>query len=104
MNQTNLTTNSNQWTVSDSASLYGLDRWGEEYFSINDQGNISVQPQGAKGETLDLLELIKELEGRNLKSPLLIRLDDILEDRLKLIHEAFATAISQYNYKGKVKI
>ena len=101
MNTTNLTTNKNQWTVEDSESLYGLDHWGDEYFSINNQGNISIHPQGQRGQTLDLLELIKELEGRNLKLPLLIRLDDILEDRLKRIHEAFETAISQYNYKGK---
>ena len=44
---------------------------------------------------------MNELEGRNLKLPLLIRLDDILEDRLQKIHEAFEKAVSQYSYQGK---
>ena len=100
MNNSDHSKNEKKWTVNDSASLYGLDRWGKEYFSINDEGNISIHPQGEQGNHLDLLKLVKELEGRNLKLPLLIRLDDILEDRLKRIHNAFEQAISQYKYEG----
>ena len=81
MNNSDHSKNEKRWTVNDSASLYGLDRWGKEYFSINDEGNITIHPQGEQGNHLDLLKLVKELEGRNLKLPLLIRLDDILEDR-----------------------
>ena len=83
------------WTVDDSSSLYGLNRWGDHYFSINKSGNIKVSPKGEAGKSLDLMALLKELEGRNLKSPLLLRFDDILEDRLKTLHEAFDKAILQ---------
>ncbi len=100
MKETGLSALSNQWTVKDSSNLYGLDRWGEGYFSINQLGHITVHPQGPQGESLDLLALVKELEGRNLKLPLLIRFDDILNDRLKRLHKAFNNAIQQYNYKG----
>lgn len=89
------------WTVADSSILYGLDRWGDRYFSINKEGHISVKPQGPEGENLDLMELVKELEGRNLKLPLIIRFDDILKDRLQEIHNAFTQAIKQYEYKGR---
>ena len=88
------------WTVADSTELYGLNRWGEQYFSINSNGNISITPKGDNDHALDLLHLIKELEGRNLKLPLLIRFDDILEDRLRRINEAFGEAINNYNYNG----
>ena len=97
----NHTSNNNFWTVEDSASLYGLNRWGDEYFSINQKGNIDIHPKGKKDVCLDLLELVNELEGRNLKLPLLIRLDDILEDRLQKIHDAFDNAISEYCYQGQ---
>ena len=100
MKKSHKTSHENQWTINNSSDLYGLNQWGEEYFSINEEGNICVHPQGKKGESLDLLKLVKELEGRNLKLPLLIRLDDILEDRLKRIHHAFEKAISQYQYRG----
>ena len=89
------------WSIQDSAELYGLERWGEPYFSINSRGHISVQPQGERGGSLDLHDLVEELRSRNLSLPLLIRFDDILEDRLERLHSAFERAIAQYGYKGR---
>ena len=37
------------WNVQDSAELYGLERWGDPYFSINLRGHVSVQPRGERG-------------------------------------------------------
>ncbi len=94
-------TNSDTWTAADSASLYGLDRWGDPYFSVSDRGHVCVQPQGERGGSLDLVELVRELQGRNLRLPLLVRFDDILEDRLERLHGAFERAIAQYGYAGR---
>ena len=68
---------------------------------MNGRGHISVQPQGERGGSLDLLELVQGLQGRNLGLPLLIRFDDILEDRLERLHGAFERAIAQYGYGGR---
>ena len=46
---------SEHWSIQNSAALYGLDRWGDPYFSINGRGHISVQPQGDRGGSLDLV-------------------------------------------------
>ncbi|MFM7229267.1 MAG: biosynthetic arginine decarboxylase [Cyanobacteriota bacterium] len=89
------------WTPADSAALYGLDRWGEPYFSVNARGHVLVQPRGDHGGALDLVELVQELQGRDLSLPLLIRFDDILEDRLERLHAAFERAIAQYGYAGR---
>ncbi|MGL6135078.1 MAG: biosynthetic arginine decarboxylase [Prochlorococcaceae cyanobacterium] len=89
------------WTADDGAALYGLDRWGDPYFSVNGRGQVCVQPQGERGGSLDLVELVHELQGRNLSLPLLIRFDDILEDRLERLHGAFERAIAQYGYAGR---
>ena len=43
------------WSIQNSSALYGLDRWGEPYFAINGRGHISVQPQGERGGSLDLV-------------------------------------------------
>ncbi|WP_254988754.1 MULTISPECIES: biosynthetic arginine decarboxylase [unclassified Cyanobium] len=94
-------TNSDTWTAADSAALYGLDRWGDPYFSASDRGHVMVQPRGDRGGSLDLVELVQELQGRDLSLPLLIRFDDILEDRLERIHGAFERAIAQYGYGGR---
>jgi arginine decarboxylase len=89
------------WTPADSAELYGLERWGEPYFSINPRGHVSVQPRGDRGGSLDLIDLVAGLQDRNLGLPLLIRFDDILEDRLERLHGAFERAITRYGYTGR---
>lgn len=89
------------WTAADGAALYGLDRWGDPYFAVNGRGHVCVQPQGQRGGSLDLVELVEQLRGRSLGLPLLIRFDDILEDRLERLHGAFERAIAQYGYAGR---
>ena len=89
------------WSAADGAALYGIDRWGEPYFSVSDRGHVIVQPRGERGGALDLVDLVGELQGRNLSLPLLIRFDDILEDRLERLHAAFERAIAQYAYRGR---
>ncbi len=89
------------WSAADSAALYGIDRWGEPYFTVSERGHVIVQPKGERGGALDLVELVEELQGRNLSLPLLIRFDDILEDRLERLHAAFERAIAQYGYRGR---
>ncbi len=103
MSQINKSINKEEWTVEDSSVLYGLNQWGKEYFSINELGNITISPKGLKEDRLDLMVLLEELESRNLHSPLLLRFDDILEDRLKKLHEAFHKAIAEYEYDGVYK-
>ena len=89
------------WTVADSAALYGIERWGDPYFAVNARGHVTVQPRGDRGGSLDLVDLVKGLQGRNLSLPLLIRFDDILEDRLERLNAAFERAITQYGYAGR---
>jgi arginine decarboxylase len=89
------------WSAADGAALYGLDRWGDPYFSVSGRGHVMVQPRGDRGGSLDLVDLVQELQGRDLSLPLLIRFDDILEDRLERLHAAFERAIAQYGYSGR---
>ncbi len=90
------------WTVEDSKRLYGIESWGEPYFSINEAGNITVDPQvAAQNIPLDLYELVRSLKQRNIQLPLLIRFSDILADRLERLHSCMNRAISHYQYPGK---
>ena len=94
-------TNQAQWDIKNSSELYGLNRWGNPYFSINMRGHVSVEPRGERGGSIDLVELVAGLQHRNLNLPLLIRFDDILEDRLESLHAAFERAITRYDYDGR---
>ena len=89
------------WTVEDGADLYDLNRWGDSYFSTNSRGHVTVQPRGDRGGSIDLVDLVAGLQARDLGLPLLIRFDDILEDRLERLHAAFDRAIAHYGYAGR---
>ncbi|MDY6939152.1 MAG: biosynthetic arginine decarboxylase [Cyanobacteriota bacterium] len=93
----------NNWTIEDSEELYRIRGWGEPYFSINAAGNITVSPQGDRGGSLDLYELVEALKKRNLELPLLIRFPDILADRIERLNSSFAKAIARYNYEGSYR-
>lgn len=92
-----------RWTVEASEELYRINGWGEPYFSINAAGHVTVSPQGDRGGSLDLLELVNALKQRNLNLPLLIRFSDILEDRIERLNSAFSKAIARYSYPGVYK-
>ncbi|MBD2459606.1 biosynthetic arginine decarboxylase [Oscillatoria sp. FACHB-1407] len=89
-----------KWTIEDSEELYRINGWGEPYFSINAIGHVTVSPQGDRGGSLDLFELVNALKQRNLGLPLLIRFSDILEDRIERLNACFARAITRYSYPG----
>ncbi len=88
------------WCIEESEELYRIRGWGEPYFSINAAGHVTVSPQGDRGGSLDLFELVLSLKQRNLGLPLLIRFSDILEDRIERLNAAFAKAIARYSYPG----
>jgi arginine decarboxylase len=91
------------WTIEDSENLYRIQGWGEPYFSINAAGHVTVAPQGDRGGSLDLYELVTSLQQRKLALPLLIRFSDILEHRIERLNGCFAKAIARYNYGGVYK-
>ncbi|MCE9590913.1 MAG: biosynthetic arginine decarboxylase [Planctomycetes bacterium] len=92
--------NGRAWTVRDSAGLYGIDRWGQGYFSVNDEGNVAVHPTKDPLKNIDLKKLVDELKQRDIQLPLLIRFTDILKDRVVQVGTAFNNAIRDNEYKG----
>jgi arginine decarboxylase len=92
-----------KWTVADSSETYGVKYWGNNYFSINDAGNVQAHPAGAEGARIDLKELVDEVSRRGIGLPLLIRFSDVLKSRIVELNETFKNAIAEYDYKGGYK-
>ncbi|MCY2995792.1 MAG: biosynthetic arginine decarboxylase [Planctomycetota bacterium] len=90
-----------RWTVAEAGELYELPRWGNGYFSIGDNGNLRVHPDRKLARWIDLKTLVDQLQLRGLELPLLIRFNGILKDRLQQIHDVFASAMLQHEYKGR---
>ena len=90
------------WTVEQSRKLYNIERWGNGYFDINEQGNVIVRPDQQRPEhTIDLFQLIDEIQQHGLISPVLARFPDILHHRVNTLREAFTSACQQHQYQGE---
>ena len=92
-----------KWTIEDSTTTYGIDRWGDKYFSINSLGNISITPNRESKKKVDLFKLVKEIKSREINTPLIIRFNDILKDRITELNNSFSKAIKNYDYKNIYK-
>ena len=89
------------WTTVDATETYEIARWGQGYFSIGDNGNVRIHPTKEPHRSIDLKQLIDHLQLRGISLPTLVRFRDILQHRLKDIHDAFQAAITQHEYNGK---
>jgi arginine decarboxylase len=89
------------WSLTEATELYEVARWGQGYFSINDQGHLQVHPTRDPARGVDLKRLIDRLELRGFSTPILLRFTDILKHRLGEIHSAFQSAIAQHQYQGR---
>src|SRR6266851_5746385 len=89
-----------KWKVQDSVENYGIQSWGKGYFGINSAGHVTVHPTKDPEKSIDLKELIDQLQTRGIQLPILLRFTDILRHRIGEIYEAFRLAIQEYDYKG----
>src|SRR3954463_11970076 len=89
------------WTAADATELYEIARWGKGYFAIGENGQVHIHPTKDANRSIDLKQLVDDLQLRGIHLPTLIRFRDILQHRLKDIAEAFQRAIAQHEYAGR---
>jgi arginine decarboxylase len=89
------------WGVSDSLKLYNIENWGDQYFSINPAGNLTVHPRRGEGPGVDMMNVIQEIRSQNIEMPVLVRFQDIIRHRVVALNEAFKKSIAEFGYKGR---
>ncbi len=92
----------NHWTTADSAELYRIAGWGAGYFGLNAAGELVVNaPVGpGRSASVSMMELIKGIQVRGKSMPVLLRVQNLLENQIRLINEGFAKAIADSSYRG----
>ena len=88
------------WSIDQSKQLYAIQQWGNDYFSINNQGHVSVKPQSDCATEIDLYQIAQSLKEQGLSFPVLVRFTDILRDRIKQLQQAFDSARQAHHYQG----
>ena len=89
-----------KWKTHDAVETYGIRHWSKGYFGINKAGHVTVHPNKTPAQAIDLKELVDQLQARGIQLPILLRFTDILRHRVGEIHDAFRTAIKEFDYQG----
>jgi len=89
------------WTIEQATDLYMIDRWGGRYFGISADGKMTVSPLQERGKSVAIIDVVREaITTEGLKTPLVIRFQDILHHRVRVLNEAFARAIEEIKYRA----
>ena len=88
------------WNIEKARELYGISRWGQRYFDINELGQVTVSPLKEAGGTIAIMDVITEAVSQKLHFPLLIRFQDLLRNRVEQLNQAFGMAIKEFGYNS----
>ncbi|HAK37072.1 MAG TPA: hypothetical protein DCM60_02355, partial [Nitrospina sp.] len=58
-----------KWNIEESRELYNIRGWGLGYFDINNKGHIVVQPQDESHHSIDLKELVEDIQAKGYSLP-----------------------------------
>lgn len=89
------------WSVEDSADFYGLHDWGAGYFDVSAKGDVLAKANAEDdAPRVSLMNIIEGMKERGLEMPAILRIENLLDDRITTLNEAFLRAIKTYDYKN----
>ena len=90
-----------EWTVTDADEIYQISRWGEGYFSVNEKGDLCVNPTQTKnGPVINMMEILDEMKNKQIPFPAVIRFHDILRSQVANLNKTFRTVIEEAKFNG----
>ncbi len=94
-------TPASDWSVEKAAQHFNVAGWGAGYFSVSEKGHLVVHPHGQPGPTIDIMDVVEDIQERRLGFPCVVRFQDVLRARVKAINEAFGKGIAENSYGGR---
>lgn len=94
---------SKKWSIEDAIEIYNIDGWGSGYFSVNEEGNLTMLPDGQGGPSIEIMDVVGEIQRQGIGFPCIIRFHDILRHRVAFLNESFRKVISEQSYEGQYR-
>jgi arginine decarboxylase len=92
------------WTTEDASELYLIEKWGAGYFAVSPDGKLTVAPLAGRGRSVAILDVVEAaMRDEGLKAPLIIRFQDMLHHRVRVLNEAFSKAIEENKFRGSYR-
>ena len=93
-----------QWSLEHARKMYGLDDWGKGFFGIGDDGYVSVKAPTSTGrQTISMKQIIDGLRDRELSMPVMLRIENLIDDRVIRLNENFRKAIQETGYQSEYR-
>lgn len=84
------------FVMENSLKRYGVERWGEGFIGVNDDGHLVFRaPQLPE---VDLHRLAVMLEEQGIRTPFVARFPTMIVGRMQRVRAAFVAAMQEYNY------
>ncbi len=90
-----------EWNLSRAIQHYNIENWGLGFFFVNEKGHLCMQPYGREGPSIDIMDIVEDIQEKKLGFPCVIRFQDILRSRVVALNEAFLKSIQEHQYRGK---
>jgi len=88
-----------------TGSKYNIPYWSEGYVDVDPLGDVVIKPHRHNDDLqINLKKLVERLKQNKLQTPLLIRFNEILHDRVNSLCNAFNLVAKQHDYKGDYTI
>ncbi|WIO74224.1 biosynthetic arginine decarboxylase [Porticoccaceae bacterium LTM1] len=95
---------STDWNAEQSAELYRIRDWGAGYFDLSSEGEVTISaPCGDQRATVKLNDIIRGIRERGYDTPVQLRIENLLEDRITQLNESFARAIADNGYNAQYR-
>ncbi|MEI8255955.1 MAG: biosynthetic arginine decarboxylase [Deltaproteobacteria bacterium] len=92
------------WSIEDAKNLYMVDRWGGGYFDVSEDGKITAAPLQGKGRKIKIMDVVEAaIRDEGLRAPMIIRFQDMLHHRVRVLNEAFNRAIHELKYRAEYR-
>lgn len=92
------------WSIDDSRELYNITHWSDGYFDVNEAGELIAKPDPDQpGHQVSLLNLVHQAQALGMPTPLLVRFNDILHDRVDRLCGAFSNARTRFGFDGQYR-
>jgi arginine decarboxylase len=89
------------WSIERATQYYNIGGWGAGFFSVNEKGHVVVHPHGPGGPTIDVMDVVEDIQERKIGFPCVVRFQDVLRARVKQVNEAFGKSVAEMSYAGR---
>ncbi|GGH37396.1 arginine decarboxylase [Cribrihabitans marinus] len=82
-------------------AVYGVEKWGRNLIVVTEEGEIGLNnPLAPEAAPISLPGILHDLEQRDIRPPMIVRVSSYLESEIDHINESFAAAIRRTGYQG----